>query len=169
MGARHGTEIEKRALICWRPCVRGQRATGHGMAESQSFGQFCSVFAGTAAGGDLSAEKTYRIGEVAELLNVKTSLLRFWETEFPQIAPLRTETGHRVYTEKHIALLRRIQQLLHEQGWTIEGARRVLDGSAIVDENPPERIIAVPDPAFMGMLTDELLAIRDLLARGGER
>ena len=80
-------------------------------------------------------EKNYRIGEAAELLNLKTHVLRFWETEFPQLAPLRTDKGQRLYTESHLALLRRIRQLLHEQGMTIEGARRVLEGSAVLDEN----------------------------------
>ena len=110
------------------------------------------------------SEKTYRIGEAAELLNLKTHVLRFWETEFPQLDPLRTDKGQRLYTETHLALLRRIQQLLHEQGMTIEGARRVLEGRAVLDENLPERVAAVPDPAFMQMLKRELTAVRRLLA-----
>lgn len=69
---------------------------------------------------------TYKIGEAARLLNLKTYVLRFWETEFPQIVPLRTEKGQRLYTKEHVALLRRIRHLLHERGLTIEGARRVL-------------------------------------------
>ncbi len=110
------------------------------------------------------AEKTYRIGEAAELLHLKTHVLRFWETEFPQLAPLRTDKGQRLYTEQHLTLLRRIQQLLHEQGMTIEGARRVLEGSAVVDENLPEQVVAVPDPAFMQMLKRELASLRRLLS-----
>lgn len=108
-------------------------------------------------------EKTYRIGEAAELLNLKTHVLRFWESEFPQLAPLRTDKGQRLYTESHLALLRRIRQLLHEQGMTIEGARRVLEGSAVLDDSVPERVSAVPDPAFMRMLRQELVAVRALL------
>lgn len=115
----------------------------------------------------MAAEKTYRIGEVAVMLNLKPHVLRFWETEFPQIDPLRTDRGQRLYTESHVSLLRRIQQLLHEQGMTIEGARRVLEGSAVVDETLPERIAPVPDPAFMDMLRRELDEIRNLLAAGG--
>ena len=46
------------------------------------------------------SEKTYRIGEAAELLNLKTHVLRFWETEFPQLDPLRTDKGQRLYTER---------------------------------------------------------------------
>jgi DNA-binding transcriptional MerR regulator len=72
------------------------------------------------------SEKTYRIGEAAALLNLKTYVLRFWEVEFPQIAPLRTEKGQRLYREEDVAMLRRIRFLLHERGLTIEGARRVL-------------------------------------------
>jgi DNA-binding transcriptional MerR regulator len=109
-------------------------------------------------------EKKYRIGEVAKLLNVNASALRFWETEFPQIAPLRTGSEQRLYTESHIATLRRIQQLLHEQGMTIDGARRVLEGSAILDEDLPEGMAPVPDPAFMQMLRKELFAVRRILA-----
>jgi DNA-binding transcriptional MerR regulator len=73
---------------------------------------------------------TYKIGEAASLLRLKTYVLRFWETEFPQIAPLRTEKGQRLYTEEHLALLDRIRFLLHEHGLTIEGARKVLSEEA---------------------------------------
>lgn len=75
------------------------------------------------------AEKTYRIGEAARLLELETYVLRFWETEFTQLEPLRTAKGQRLYTEAHLRLLRRIRSLLHEQGLTIEGARRVLAGA----------------------------------------
>ena len=70
---------------------------------------------------------TYKIGEAAALLNLKTYVLRFWETEFPAITPLRTEKGQRLYTEENLALLERIRFLLHERGLTIEGARKVLN------------------------------------------
>ncbi len=71
-------------------------------------------------------QQTYKIGEAAALLNLKTYVLRFWETEFPQIAPLRTDKGQRLYTHEHIALLAYIRYLLHEKGLTIEGARKEL-------------------------------------------
>lgn len=108
---------------------------------------------------------TYRIGEAAELLQLKTHVLRFWETEFPQLAPLRTEKGQRLYTEEHVALLRRIKQLLHEQGMTIEGARRVLEGAPEVDGTAQACATATADPAFLRSLHTELLAIRRLLDR----
>ncbi|MBD5538913.1 MAG: MerR family transcriptional regulator [Desulfovibrio sp.] len=108
-------------------------------------------------------QKTYRIGEAAELLGLKTHVLRYWETEFPQLAPPRTDKKQRFYTESDLVLLRRIRQLLHEQGMTIAGARRVLEGSAVLDESVPEGVSAVPDPAFMRMIRQELVAVRALL------
>ncbi len=78
-------------------------------------------------------EKTYRIGEVSAFLDLKSYVLRFWETEFSQLAPLRTNKGQRLYTEADVALLSRIKHLLHEQGMTIDGARRVLQMPAESD------------------------------------
>lgn len=83
------------------------------------------------------SDKVYRIGEAAALLELKGYVLRFWETEFPQLVPVRTEKGQRLYSEENIALLRRIKYLLHEQGMTIEGARRVLAvPPKTADQNP---------------------------------
>ena len=60
------------------------------------------------------------------MLNVNTSLLRFWESEFPQLKPNKTTGGARVYTEKDIALVREIYRLTKECGFTLEGARQQL-------------------------------------------
>lgn len=73
--------------------------------------------------------RVYRIGEAAKILNVKTSVLRFWESEFPQIRPKRTETGQRYYSEKDMHILQKIHTLLYQEGMTINGAKRVLKGS----------------------------------------
>ncbi len=78
--------------------------------------------------GKRKSQAVYRIGEAARILALKTCVLRFWEGEFPQLAPVRTPKGQRLYTEQDITVLRRIRCLLHEQGMTIEGARRVLAG-----------------------------------------
>lgn len=98
------------------------------------------------------------------LLNLNTSVLRFWETVFPQLTPRRTDSGQRFYTEEDMALLRRIQQLLHQKGMTIEGARRILDGSATLDEVLPERAASKRDPALMLKLKNELTELRRVLA-----
>ena len=70
--------------------------------------------------------KFYSIGEAAKMLDVATSVLRYWEKEFPQITPLKTDYGHRVYTKDQIEVIRHIKTLLYEDGMTIKGARNIL-------------------------------------------
>ncbi|MFP5238564.1 MAG: MerR family transcriptional regulator [Acidobacteriota bacterium] len=72
------------------------------------------------------AAKTYKIGQIAALLGLKPFVLRFWETEFPMLQPVRTPKGQRLYTEEHLRLLKNIQRLMHTEGMTLEGARRKL-------------------------------------------
>ena len=68
----------------------------------------------------------YTIGEVAEMLGVKTSALRHWEKEFPQLKPQKLRGGERRYINSDIELLNEIKTLLKDQGYTIEGSRKVL-------------------------------------------
>src|SRR5215467_12377438 len=68
----------------------------------------------------------FRIGEVSALLGVETYVLRYWETEFPSLAPKKSGTGHRLYRRKDVELLLRIKHLLYEKRFTIEGARQSL-------------------------------------------
>ncbi|MBR6061671.1 MAG: MerR family transcriptional regulator [Spirochaetales bacterium] len=70
--------------------------------------------------------KFYTIGDVAKMLDVATSVLRYWEKEFPQITPLKTDYGHRIYTKDQIEVIKRIKTLLYEDGMTIKGARNIL-------------------------------------------
>lgn len=101
---------------------------------------------------------------MAKMLGLNTSTLRFWEKEFPQLAQGRPENGQRRYTEEQLALLREIQRLLHEQGMTIQGARRLLDSGVTLTEAKASMPPSVQDEAFRAMLLDELLEIRKLLA-----
>jgi len=112
-----------------------------------------------------SGAKTYRIGEVADILRLKSYVLRFWESEFPQLVPLRTEKGQRLYTEKHVALLRRIQTLLHEHGMTIDGARRVLEHEELSRTGLAYLVPlkAVPAPAAQGELLQECVEELEML------
>src|SRR5438067_6916477 len=72
-------------------------------------------------------EKLYfRIGEVASLCRLPAYVLRFWETEFPQLKPVKSSTGQRMYRRKEVETLLRIKQLLYEEGFTIAGARQQL-------------------------------------------
>ncbi len=69
----------------------------------------------------------FRIGETSRLLGVRPYVLRYWETEFPALAPKKTGTGHRLYRRQDVELLLEIKQLLYEKRYTIEGARRYLE------------------------------------------
>ncbi|MBN2243372.1 MAG: MerR family transcriptional regulator [Acidobacteria bacterium] len=68
----------------------------------------------------------YKIREVSEIVGVEAHVLRFWETEFPALAPPKSRTGQRTYRPKDIELLLRIRDLLYEEGYTIAGARKRL-------------------------------------------
>jgi DNA-binding transcriptional MerR regulator len=68
----------------------------------------------------------YSIGEVSELTGLEAHVLRFWESEFPELRPRKNRAGRRVYTEDDIRVVERIQQLLRDDRYTIEGARHVL-------------------------------------------
>src|SRR5580698_9401541 len=68
----------------------------------------------------------FRIGEVADLLGVEPYVLRYWESEFPKLAPKKSGTGHRLYRRKDVELLLKIKHLLYEKRFTIEGARQTL-------------------------------------------
>jgi len=68
----------------------------------------------------------FRIGDVSELLGVEPYVLRFWETEFPQLQPKKGKTGHREYKRKDVELLLEIKRLLYHEGFTISGARKAL-------------------------------------------
>jgi DNA-binding transcriptional MerR regulator len=72
----------------------------------------------------------FKIGEVADLLGVEPYVLRYWETEFTQLTPKKSGTGHRLYRRKDVELLLKIKHLLYEKRFTIEGARQALQGSA---------------------------------------
>src|SRR5919204_2821290 len=68
----------------------------------------------------------FRIGEVSELCSLPASVLRFWETEFPQLKPTKSSTGQRMYRRRDVESVLRIKELLYSQGFTINGARQLL-------------------------------------------
>src|ERR1700731_2738384 len=79
------------------------------------------------AGEILIPEKLYfRIGEVARLCRLPAYVLRFWETEFPQLKPVKSSTGQRMYRHKDVESVLHIKKLLYEEGFTIVGARQQL-------------------------------------------
>ena len=72
----------------------------------------------------------FRIGEVSRLCRLPAYVLRFWETEFPQLKPVKSGTGQRMYRQRDVENVVRIKKLLYEQGFTIAGARQHLKGEA---------------------------------------
>jgi DNA-binding transcriptional MerR regulator len=75
---------------------------------------------------NLQGKMYYSISEVAEMIDEEPYVLRFWEKEFPQIKPKKNRAGNRIYQARDIERVRKIKRLLHEDGYTIEGARNLL-------------------------------------------
>src|ERR1700686_5281832 len=80
----------------------------------------------------------YRIGEVSRLCELPSYVLRFWETEFPQLKPIKSSTGQRMYRRKDVENVLKIKKLLYEEGFTIVGARQQLRAEVKVEkkQNP---------------------------------
>jgi DNA-binding transcriptional MerR regulator len=75
----------------------------------------------------IPAKRYFTIGEVSELCGVKPHVLRYWEQEFTQLKPVKRRGNRRYYQHHEVLLIRRIRELLYEQGFTISGARNKLD------------------------------------------
>jgi DNA-binding transcriptional MerR regulator len=113
----------------------------------------------------IPAKRYFTIGEVSELCGVKPHVLRYWEQEFTQLKPVKRRGNRRYYQHHEVLLIRRIRELLYEQGFTISGARNKLDnrGGEGLDAAPEEQRPPMLEPAA---LRAELLAILDLLKHG---
>ena len=85
----------------------------------------------------------FRIGEVARLCRLPAYVLRFWETEFPQLKPVKSSTGQRMYRRRDVESVLHIKKLLYEDGFTIAGARGQLKEEAKAERNQT----ALPFPA----------------------
>jgi len=127
----------------------------------------------------IPAKRYFTIGEVSELCAVKPYVLRYWEQEFTQLRPMKRRGNRRYYQHHEVLLIRRIRELLYEQGFTISGARnRLAEALASEREAGPVAASAPPDDADAGSRTTatttttgieasalraELHSIRDLL------
>lgn len=90
----------------------------------------------TVALPSIPAKRYFTIGEVSELCGVKPHVLRYWEHEFTQLKPVKRRGNRRYYQHHEVLLIRRIRELLYEQGYTIIGARNKLN----------ERVTSLPEP-----------------------
>ena len=105
---------------------------------------------GTVAVPEIPDKLYFRIGEVSQILQVEPYVLRYWESEFPTLAPKKSGTGHRLYRRKDVEMVLELKRLLYEKRFTIEGARLFLDqnkkqaktmkitAKAKAEEHPPK-------------------------------
>jgi DNA-binding transcriptional MerR regulator len=131
-----------------------------------------------------SASAFRTISEVAEDLDVPSHVLRFWETKFSQIRPLKRGGGRRYYRPEDVELLRRIRQLLYRDGYTIKGVQRLLRDRAAEPAGEAEPAPATPPPPApvrvqtpskampprdLAAVADELAELKRLLMRARTR
>lgn len=102
----------------------------------------------------IPAKRYFTIGEVSDLCAVKPHVLRYWEQEFTQLKPVKRRGNRRYYQHHEVLLIRRIRELLYEQGFTINGARKRLDelrhgaaSASPVEADEPEMEVAASAPA----------------------
>jgi DNA-binding transcriptional MerR regulator len=128
-----------------------------------SFRQGFSMPSNGTATQAASEKNLYRIGEVSRLAALKPFVLRYWETEFPMLEPIKGSSGHRLYRQEDVDMVFRIKRLLYDEGFTIAGARRHLrehDGAEETERRSPH-----PAGEGSGQLLNRkmLLDLRDTL------
>jgi DNA-binding transcriptional MerR regulator len=124
----------------------------------------------------IPAKRYFTIGEVAELCGVKPHVLRYWEQEFTQLRPMKRRGNRRYYQHHEVLMIRRIRDLLYDQGFTINGARNRLQELAQAGESgtaspelteaalaEPEAPVAGFELSDVAVIRKELLEIRALL------
>jgi len=124
----------------------------------------------------IPAKRYFTIGEVSDLCAVKPHVLRYWEQEFAQLKPVKRRGNRRYYQHHEVLLIRRIRDLLYEQGFTINGARHRLESEgiaplALVASHAPEARLEAREPVpasgaqtlSAAQIRQELAAIRQLL------
>ena len=118
----------------------------------------------------IPAKRYFTIGEVSELCGVKPHVLRYWEQEFTQLKPVKRRGNRRYYQHHEVLLIRRIRELLYEEGFTISGARNRLDSSSPHEEKaePPRNARTAASAAHgadvdLGAIKRELRAVLDQL------
>jgi DNA-binding transcriptional MerR regulator len=115
----------------------------------------------------IPAKRYFTIGEVSELCGVKPHVLRYWEQEFTQLKPVKRRGNRRYYQHHEVLLIRRIRELLYEEGFTISGARNRLDHSLVQEEKTESapRAAAPGAGVDLAAIKRELRAVLDQLQR----
>jgi DNA-binding transcriptional MerR regulator len=108
-------------------------------------------------------DRLYRIGEVSQLADVKPFVLRYWETEFPMLEPVKSPSGHRMYRQEDVDMVLKIKRLLYDEGFTIAGARRHLREQNGAFGTESEHAVTHSDNAGELLSRKMLLDLRDTL------
>nr|WP_314860620.1 MerR family transcriptional regulator [uncultured Undibacterium sp.] len=111
----------------------------------------------------IPAKRYFTIGEVSDLCGVKPHVLRYWEQEFAQLKPVKRRGNRRYYQHHEVLLIRRIRELLYEQGFTINGARNKLNNQVAHDEVKETAISSQNLPLNLVKIRSELQALLGLL------
>ena len=111
----------------------------------------------------IPAKRYFTIGEVSELCAVKAHVLRYWEQEFTQLRPVKRRGNRRYYQHHEVLLIRRIRELLYEEGFTISGARQRLEHDAVGSASEPVQAAAPEKSLDVGALRAEINAILKIL------
>jgi DNA-binding transcriptional MerR regulator len=115
----------------------------------------------TPSGEVVIPDKIYfRIGEVSRLCRLPSYVLRFWETEFPQLRPSKSSTGQRMYRKPDVENVLRIKKLLYEEGFTIAGARQYLRSE---NKKKQTALPFTPPPADLSQLKQVRQGLKDIL------
>lgn len=106
----------------------------------------------------IPAKRYFTIGEVSELCGVKPHVLRYWEQEFTQLKPVKRRGNRRYYQHHEVLLIRKIRELLYEQGFTISGARNRLDGVEEKADKPRSNTESAvsSSPQSQGLMAEEI-------------
>ena len=162
VGLEVGLELRhKVAVIYWHGVT--------GMAQQhQSIRKTTS-----ASGSDIPDKLYFRIGEVARLCDVPAYVLRFWESEFPQLKPHKGGTGQRLYRRRDVEMALRVKGLLYDEGYTIPGARQLL--KAELKQKEPQLALSIAgaspaaDPGQLRKLQKDLRDLYALLSKPAAR
>ncbi len=111
----------------------------------------------------IPAKRYFTIGEVSDLCGVKPHVLRYWEQEFAQLKPVKRRGNRRYYQHHEVLLIRRIRELLYEQGFTINGARNKLNNQVTHIEEAVDDVATTPTIS-LAQIRHELQAVLKLLS-----
>jgi DNA-binding transcriptional MerR regulator len=160
------------------PYTYSCRTTGHtagkAVSEISGMAQHQPIRKNTpTSGSDIPDKLYFRIGDVAKLCDVPAYVLRFWESEFPQLKPHKGGTGQRLYRRRDVEMALRIKALLYDEGYTIPGARQVF--KAELKQREPQLALAIDnvpssvDPRQLRKLQKDLRDLHTVLSKPAAR